>query len=479
MAIKDNREFLAALEKVGEAVRIEEEVDWDCEAGAIVRRACELGAPVPFFQKVKDYPGHRMAGALLASFRRIAVMMGLDPDIPVRDLLNEWEKRITTPIKPVVVKDAPCQENVVMGKDVDLTMFPAPMIHDGDGGRFTGTWHIVIQKHPDTGVVNWGMYRNMLHNERLIGCLLIPGREGTEIMLKYEARKERMPFAIAIGPPPACAAAGAATMVGEVREPEAAGSIQGEPIELVKCKTVDLEVPAHAEIVLEGHAVLGELVEEGPFGEYTGYRGTPRYPRPVFEIECITWRNNPILTMSNMGIPIDESQTITFALGLGIALKKHLEAARVPITGVWMPPEGAGFIVVVGVRKIYNEIAHQIAHVIASHPMGMVCTTKIIVVDETVDPFNMAEVMHALATKLHPIKGVFSSPRVGNPVCPYLNLQERSTYRGGAVLFDCTWPVEWDPETEKPPMSSFKGIYTEELQKKVLANWRKYGYKVG
>ena len=252
MIAKDNREFLDQLEKAGEAIRIKQEVDWDCEAGAIVRRACEIGAPAPFFQKIKDYPGHRMAGGLLSTPKRIAILLGMDLNSSIRQLIDEFAERKKNRIKPVLVKDAPCQQNVAMGKDVNLSMFPIPMVHDGDGGRYI-TWHALINKDPDTGWVNWGMYRDMVHNEHLVGCLALPHSDAGRIMAKYEWKGEGMPFAIAIGLPPACAFTAACSLGAGVSEVEVAGALQGEPVELVKCKTVDLEVPAYSEIVLEGH----------------------------------------------------------------------------------------------------------------------------------------------------------------------------------------------------------------------------------
>src|SRR3990170_9067623 len=143
MVYQDIREYIAALEKCGEATRIEQEVDWNLEAGAITRLVCERRLPAPFFQKIKGYSSeHRMFGAPLASHKRIAVAMGLDPNTSVDELMEVYRARIRNPIKPVVVGTGPCKENIVKGADVDLFKFPAPMVHDGDGGRYMFTWHL-------------------------------------------------------------------------------------------------------------------------------------------------------------------------------------------------------------------------------------------------------------------------------------------------------------------------------------------------
>ena len=130
MAFKDNREFIKALDKTKDVVHIQQEVDWDMEVGAIVRRTCELRGPAVLFENIKDYEGQRILGAPLATYRRLAIAMGLSPEIPIRDLHEEYAKRSQTPIKPVIVKDGPCKENIVLGNDVDLYNLPAPVVLD-------------------------------------------------------------------------------------------------------------------------------------------------------------------------------------------------------------------------------------------------------------------------------------------------------------------------------------------------------------
>lgn len=476
MSVRDNREWTSLMLKSGEAIQVNEEVDWDCEAGAIVRRVCEIGAPAPFFQKIKDYPGHRMLGAPMAGFNRIALSMGMKKNSAVRDIVDEFFNRAQKPIKPVMVDKAPCQENVAIGKDVDLTLFPAPMVHDGDGGRYLCSWHIIINKEPDTGWVNWGMYRMMVHNERMMGGQIAPTSDAGRIKQKFDEKGEPMPFAAAIGPDPLSCFSGAVEVGVGISEAEVAGGLIQEPVQLVKCKTVDLEVPANAEIILEGHVLHGVAVDEGPFGEYTGYRTSPRMPRSVYRIECITWRNNPITTMTCMGMPLDEG-ALAGTFGMTLPIRRILSANRIPYTGVYVPPEAAACIAIVATRKPYNNIAMHMANLVFGIPTWQRTGTILIVVDETVDPFNMQEVTHAIATKLHPLRGVHTFHSFASPLHPKYSLKEREQGYGGKLVLDCTWPLEWDPETEKPSKASFQMAYSPELQKKVLANWTKYGYK--
>jgi 4-hydroxy-3-polyprenylbenzoate decarboxylase len=155
MAFKDIREFISKLETEGEVKRIEEEVDWNLEAGAMSRLSNEAGLPAPFFQKIKDYPSrYRLFSEALSNHRRIAVAMDLDPDTHVKELIEKYLSRKEKPIKPVMVKDGPCKENIRIGQDVDLFEYPVPLIHEGDGGRYIGTWHITINKDPDGDWVN-------------------------------------------------------------------------------------------------------------------------------------------------------------------------------------------------------------------------------------------------------------------------------------------------------------------------------------
>ena len=201
MAFKDLREFIRTLEKTGDVVHIEQEVDWDQEAGAISRRVCEMSGPALMFDKVKDYPeGYRIFAGSLATYSRVAIALGLPPNTPVKDIFAEYERRNEHPIKPVIVKDGTCKENIMLGDDVDLYTFPAPMVHTGDGGRYIGTWDIVISKDPDSDWTNWGMYRFMVYNKRyLAGFPRLNSQMGLVLHQKFAAHNKLMPMALVVG----------------------------------------------------------------------------------------------------------------------------------------------------------------------------------------------------------------------------------------------------------------------------------------
>lgn len=475
MVTKDNRQFIKAAEATGDLVRIKEEVDWDGEAGALTRLTCEKRGPALLFEKIRDYSdGSRMLGAPLSSFRRVAIAMGLKPDIRMQDLFQEFEKRIHHPLKPIVVKNAPCQENILKDKDLDLFKFPVPYIHEGDGGRYIGSWHMVIVKDPDSDWINWGMYRLMVHDRKHVGGYWHIGTDTGKILGgKFVQKGKNMPVSIAIGADPlSCLSATAPLKSGE-SEVDYAGGLHQEPVELVKSVTNDLLLPSQAEIVLEGEILHNAKIQEGPFGEYTGYR-TPGYHPRVCRLTAITFRNNPILTFSNMGIPVDDSG-ICWSMTTAVEITRHLKEYGLPVTGVFSPPELGNMLIIVRIRALYGSIPHVVKNIVTAIEPGM---PKVMVVDDDVDIFNLNEVWHAFAAKCHPGRGIrIQEPDMVNPLIPFLSVEERTHVRGASMLMDCTWPVDWPKDTDMPPRISFRETYNKNIQESALAKWNKLGMK--
>lgn len=477
MPFSDLRQFIVKCIEVGDAIEVEKEVDWNLEVGAITRRCCELSGPAPLFRKVKDYPeGYRIFGSPLATFRRLSIALDLDPDAPFREIMDTYIERSRKSIKPRLVKDGSCKENIMEGDDVDLYKFPAPMVHQGDGGRYLSTFHIIITKDPDTEWVNWGMYRQMIHSKNTLGGLIAPAQHiGMMYRNKYEARGIPMPFAVAIGTEPVTSLIGGAGIPVGVNEADVIGGIRGEPLDVIKCETVDLEVPATSEIVIEGEVRPRERLKEGPFGEYGGYSSIPSLPRPVYRVSAITHRNDPILPVSNMGMPIDDADIIqgtTMAAEIFVTLKRM----GFPITGVYVPPECCCSTAVVATKVSYANIVSRIACGVWASAVGHF-VVKIIIVDDDVDPTNMREVLHAWATKCHPIRGTTVIPQaVMTPAYPYYSPEEAQYNQGCNVYYDCTYPHRW-PKERKAIRSSFRDIYPKEIQDKVMANWKSYGFK--
>ena len=479
MAFKDHRDFFEVLEREKELARVKTEVDWDGEAGAISRKTFEQEGPALLFEKIKDYPeGYRISNGTSGTWRRVALSMMLPKNTPVRKIYQEYEERIDIKIPPKIVKktDAPCKENMMLGEKVDLNEFPAPMVHEGDGGRYIGTWDVVVNKEPETNWTNWGMYRFMVHTKNWLTGWPQSTSQLAFIMKKsYLPYNKPMPIAVVLGTDPLShivATAGIKTFEDEV---DHVGGLRGEPVELVKCETSDLLVPAHAEIIIEGELMPDQIAPDGPFGEYPGYRSGTMCAGVAVKVKAITYRSKPIVTMVALGTPPDDS-SIAASLTAAVAMKKGLLRHGVPVTDVYVPPEGVTHLIVIGVTRGGVETARKILDYFT---LRRVMTNKHIIVDADVDVFNMAEVLHCFATRCHPGRGILYEWYEGrsNSLTPFYSPEERKKLKGVSVAFDSTWPPEWEKEIV-PIKASFNTIYTKETIDKVNKNWESYGIKI-
>ncbi|MBI2849327.1 MAG: UbiD family decarboxylase, partial [Chloroflexi bacterium] len=464
MPFKDQRAYIARLEEEGEIQRVEKEVDWNLEVGAIIRRSYDLKAPAPFFQKIKDYPsGCRILGAPLATSRRpnryharLAISLDLPPDSSVMDIMESYIARKKNLIKPILVSSGPCQENIHLGEDVDIEEFPAPLLHEGDGGRYIGTWHLVATKDPDSGWVNWGIYRLMMHDKKSTGIDLHPNQHIGFHYTKYETRNQPMEFAVAFGAEPVTPLVAGGSYAPGVDEMDIIGSLRGEPLELVKCLTVDLAVPATSEIVFEGEIRPFERKDEGPFGEFTGYRASERGPRPVCRIRAVTHRHDPILPVSCLGVPVDDSAARRPLVAA--ELLDYLRSKGFPVKMVYNAPEVSPLLYMVSTKVPFTNYAKHLASALWGSPGGKTAP-YVIIVDDDVDVTNINEVVWALTTRCHPEKGIFKVPNTtGSPLLPFINSYEKRNHMGAQVILDCTWPKDWAPEAI-PVKASFDVLW--------------------
>jgi len=469
MAYTDLRHFIQTLESTGDLIRVRQEVDWELEIGAIVRRVCEIGAPAPLFENVKDYPGMAILGAPLATYRRLALALGLDPSSHPSEMMRDYSRRIDSPIAPRRVQDGPCKENVRLGQDVDLFEFPVPLVHEGDGGRYIGSWHFVVTRDPTEGWVNWGMYRLMLYDETNMACRIDATSDCGRMLQRYEAERRPMPFAVVFGSEPLSDLASCASLRWGEEAARVAGGLRGEPLELVRCETVDLEVPASAEVVLEGEVSPGVTLEEGPFGEYIGYRGGARSLRPAFHVKAVTFRNNAILPMTCMGTPTDEGQLIR-AFTMSASAQRSLEEAGIAVTGVWIWPESTHHTMVVALRRGGDHSGEEVANLIFGGKLGF-WMHQLILVDDDVDVYNLKEVIHSFATRCHPIRDVRTFQGIPTAsLMPYLTPEEKAAGVGTKVCFDCRW------KGKSPRKISFRTAYPQHIVERVLENWQFYGF---
>lgn len=377
------------------------------------------------------------------------------------------------PIQPMLVKNAPCKEVVIPENKVDLFQFPAPTYHWGDGGRYIGSWHLIITKDPDTDWTNWGMYRSMIYNRKNMASLLHSRQHhGIIFYKKYLPNKKPMPFVMAICADPLSSMASAGQYAEGISEVTYAGALAKMPIELVKAETNDLLVPAHAEIILEGEVMPNIMVPEGPFGEYTGFR-TPQEPRYLYRVKYITHRRDPILGISVPGIPAEDSHILP-ALGGNLQIKQRLIEMGIPVKDIYRPPEAAGHLLIISVNT--KEMTNPLP-LTECVPFWDIGQSLIMIMDDDIDIFNLSEVIHAFSTKCNPRNGMKTTDLAPfAPLTPYLIKEDRKAPRGYRALFDCTWPRDWSREIDVPPRVSFKEVYPDKIREKVLKNWKKYGF---
>jgi 4-hydroxy-3-polyprenylbenzoate decarboxylase len=465
--MKDIRDFIARCEEEEMLHRIKAEVDWDLELSHIAKLNEERRGPALLFENVKGYASPVLTSACTTT-ERLALIMGMDRKSTLVDIMREWVNKGGNKIPPKWVESGPCKENVMKGNEVDLTKFPAPKFYPLDGGRYFGTAHFVITKDPDTGWVNLGTYRLQLLEKSTLGTQFIKGKHADIMLKKYAERKEPMPVAAVVGCDPLLFLMGAARLSAFESEYDLAGSIRGEPIEVVKGETVDLPIPATAEIVVEGEVDPEDFKPEGPFGEYTGYySGVGANPRNYIKVNCVTFRNNPIFWSTTVGRAVTDTH-MTMALTYGATLWQQLVAMRIPgLKAVYCPPEGSGrFLAIISVKQMYPGHSIQVGTAAISTEMGAYGLKTVIVVDEDIDPWDLPRVLYALSFRFQPARAEFIKRGRSTPLDPSLPLDQRDIT--SRLIIDATIPYEWK---EKP----IEIELDEKTVEKVRKRWKEYG----
>jgi len=451
MPYEDLREFIDRLENENELARIRYEVSPILEMTEIADRVVKAGGKALLFENPKGYnipvlmnafgTEKRMKLALeVERFEeigeRLLDILRFKPESIFDGLKGLGKIKELTSFIPKKVKKGACKE-VVMDKP-NLLKFPILKCWPKDGGRFI-TLPIVITKDPESGELNVGMYRMQVFDEKTTGMHWQIHKHGALHYKKLkEMGKDRLEVAVAIGVDPAILYSATAPLPENFNEFTFAGFIRKERVKLVECETVDLLVPANAEIVLEGYVKVDELKPEGPFGDHTGYY-TPVEPYPVFHITCITHRENPIYHATVVGKPPMEDAWLgkaTERIFLPIIRFIHPE-----IVDINLPVEGCFHnLAIVSIKKRYPGHAKKVMFALWS--MGMLSLTKIvIVVDDDVNVHDMKEVIWAVTTRFDPAKDVIIIPD-----CPIDSL-DHATYipnLGGKLGIDAT--KKWKEE---------------------------------
>lgn len=419
MGYRDLRAFLTRLEKEGELKRIRAEVDPVLEITEITDRVTKAGGPALLFERPKGSSVPLVIN-LLGTQRRVNLALDVE-DIDevaarVRSFLDvQTPQGFLDKVKmlpklaelgsffPKTVKSGACKE-VIRKDDFSLSFFPILKCWPQDGGRFI-TWPMVITKNPETGKRNVGCYRMQVFDERTTGMHWQTQKHGAEHFRSARARngKGRLEVAVAIGADPATALAGILPVPPDLDEFMFSGFLRRDAVELVACETVDLEVPANAEIVLEGYVDLSEMRTEGPFGDHTGFYSL-QGEYPVFHVTCITHRKEPLYLTTIVGPPPQED----FFMGRAIEriFLPVMKMQYPEIVDVSMPAEGIfQNLMIVAIRKSYPGHARKIMNAIWS--LGQAMFTKVIVVvDHDVDVQNPREVVWKTLCAIDPERDI-------------------------------------------------------------------------
>lgn len=472
MKYADLRDFIAELEKRGDLVRITAEVDPKLEMTEIADRTLRAGGPALLFENPKGYNTPVLAN-LFGTEQRVALGMGAQniealreigevlaylrqPDAPkgARDL---WEKapllKQVLNMAPKVVRNPPCQYHVKQGMEVDLGTLPIQTCWPGDAAPLI-TWPLVITRGPNKERLNLGIYRMQLLARNKLIMRWLSHRGGALDFREWQQRHpgKRYPVAVALGADPATTLAAVTPIPDTISEYAFAGLLRGSKTELAECFTPlcrehALQVPASAEYILEGYLEPGELADEGPFGDHTGYYNeVERFP--VFTVEAITHRESPIYHSTYTGRPPDEPAILGVALNEVFVpiLKKQFPE----IVDFYLPPEGCSYrLAVVTMRKEYPGHAKRVMLGVWSFLRQFMYTKFVIVTDEDVNARDWRDVIWAMTTRMDPKR---DSVFIENTPIDYLDFASPVSGLGSKVGFDAThkWPGETQREWGRP-----------------------------
>jgi 4-hydroxy-3-polyprenylbenzoate decarboxylase len=474
---RDLREWLALIEADGGLRRITAEVDADEELAAITYMvARDEDAPALMFENIRgNESGVRVLSNMLgASRRRFALAVGLDPDLSTRDLIAAMRERGREHISPIEVAadTAPVNARVLRGDDIDLTRIPAPKFWPHDGGNYIGTGDITLTRDPDSGRINVGCYRQMVHGPRLVGMYCSPGKHGLQDREAWWKRDEPCEVVAAYGIDPVLFMVAAQSYGADVSELDLAGALTGAAVEMTPGVATSLPIPARAEIVIEG-IVRADVTElEGPLGEFTGYYGNPRGPQPVIEVKALHMRDDPILTAALMAdYPACEIGAY-YAIMRSAAIWDDLERIGVPgITGVYAHPAAASGwgMVTVSVAQRYAGHVAQVLGLTAQCPAAAYYTKWIVAVDEDVDPCDMNQVLWAMSTRCNPTDDIdIQRETWSTGLDPSRNPPELRPY-GSKALIDACKPHKYLKEFAE------RTLIRRSTYERVAARWAELG----
>ena len=459
---KDLRDFIAMLEARGELKRIRQPIDPKLEMTEICDRTLRAGGPALLFENPKGYDFPVLAN-LFGTPERVALGMGEETVAALRDvgkvlaqlkepeppkgMKDAWDKlpifKQVLNMGPKVVKSAPCQTHVMEGNDVDLYKLPIQTCWPGDAGPLV-TWPLVITRGPNKARQNLGIYRQQLIGRNKLIMRWLAHRGGALDFREWKEQHPGKPFpvAVALGADPATILGAVTPVPDTLSEYAFAGLLRGGKTEVIRCIGSDLQVPASAEFILEGHIHPDEMADEGPFGDHTGYYNeVDRFP--VFTVERITHRNRPIYHSTYTGRPPDEPAI------LGVALNEVfvpiLQKQFPEIIDFYLPPEGCSYrMAVVTMKKQYPGHAKRVMMGVWSFLRQFMYTKFVIVCDDDINARDWNDVIWAITTRMDPTR---DTVLIDNTPIDYLDFASPVSGLGSKMGLDAT--NKWEGETRR------------------------------
>ena len=486
MAFKDLRDFIALLEEKGQLKRISHPVDPYLEITEISDRTLRAGGPALLFENVVGHTTPVLAN-LFGTPDRVAMGMGqenvgalrevgellafLKEPEPPKGMKDAWEKlpifKQVLNMAPKLIKNAPCQEFEVSGDDVDLATIPIQTCWPGDAAPLV-TWPLVVTKGPHKDRQNLGIYRMQLIGKNKLIMRWLSHRGGALDFREWQQQHpgENFPVSVALGADPATILGAVTPVPDTLSEYAFAGLLRGSKTEVTKSRGNDLQVPASAEYILEGYIAPGEMADEGPFGDHTGYYNEVD-SFPVFTVERITHRKDPIYHSTYTGRPPDEPAVLGVALNEVFVpiLKKQFPE----IVDFYLPPEGCSYrMAVVTMKKQYPGHAKRVMLGVWSFLRQFMYTKFVIVTDDDVNARDWNDVIWALTTRVDPMR---DTTMIDNTPIDYLDFASPVSGLGSKMGIDAT--NKWPGETNREWGTTIE--MTAEVKNKVDAMWDKLG----
>ena len=457
------REYISVLEKKGMLRRITTEVDKDWQISCVCRWMYQaLPESERFgmlFETVKGF-NFPVAVALYASQDIYATALGTTRE----GIGSKWLNASKNPIKPKKVTSGPVQEIVKVKEDVNLLEIPIPVWTPKKDANPYITAGLIITKDLDTGIQNVGTYRCMIKSKNRIGVNIKPKKHIGIHYQKYEEKSVSMPIAIAIGADPAVCLTSVARVPQDVDELDVAGGLKGEPVETVKGKTVDLQVPAHAEFIIEGEVPSGIREKEGPFGEFTGYMGV-EHPAPIIDVKCITHRKNPIYHAYISQMTPSESSVIQRLGNAGVLYKTLVhDLKESSVKDVYFTEMSGSYgTILIQMKPQYPGHSKKVAELAADQQYVKIVT----VVDEDIDIRDPNQIDWAINYRVNPARDITI---LRKPNWAYLSMDPSTGGKqslGSKVIIDSTnWDKNAFPEISLPK---------KEDMYKALECWKEFG----